>query len=58
MNYTSLSNFINNAENIISNTIENEEFTTIKTEDGNVVVMSENQFACLIDVLRRSKITK
>lgn len=58
MNYTSLSNFINNAEDIINNTIENEEFTTIKTEDGNVVVMSENQFACLIDALRRSEITK
>lgn len=58
MNYTTLSNFTNNAEDIINNTIMNEQFTTIKTEDGNVVVMSENQFACLIDVLRRNEITK
>lgn len=54
MNYTSLSNFINNAENIISNTILNEQFTTIKTEEGNVVLISENQFECLIDSLRRN----
>lgn len=33
MNYTILSNFINNTENIISNTIGNKDFTTIKTEE-------------------------
>lgn len=47
MNYTSLSNFLNNTENIINNTITNEQFTTIKAEEGNVVLMSEQQFACL-----------
>ena len=55
MNYASLSNFINNVEDIINNTIENEEFTTIKTEDGNAVIMSESQFECLIEILRKSE---
>lgn len=55
MNYTTLSNFINNANNIINNTIINEEFTTIKTEEGNAVLMSEQQFICLIDTLKRNK---
>lgn len=58
MNYTTLSNFLNNAENIISNTIVNEEFTSIQTEEGNVVLLSENQFLCLVEALRRSEITK
>lgn len=58
MNYTSLSNFLNNAENIISNTIANEEFTLIQTEEGSVVLMSENQFLCLVEALRRSEVTK
>ena len=58
MNYTSLSNFLNNAESIINNTITNEQFTTIKAKEGNVVLMSEQQFTCLIESLRRSEITK
>lgn len=55
MNYTTLSNFTNNAEDIINNTIMNEQFTTIKTEDGNAVIMSESQFECLIEILRKSE---
>lgn len=58
MNYTSLSNFLNNAENIISNTIANEQFTTIQTEEGNAVLLSENQFLCLVEALRRSDTNK
>ena len=55
MNYTTLSNFLNNAENIISNTINNEEHTTIKTEDGNVVLLTEQQYNCLIEAMRRNR---
>lgn len=55
MNYTTLSNFLNNAENIISNTIANEEHTTIKTEEGNVVLMSEQQYECLVEALVRNR---
>ena len=53
MNYTTLSNFLNNTENIINNTIVNEELTTIRTEDGNVVLMTEKQYDCFIESLSR-----
>lgn len=53
MNYTSLSNFLNNAEDIINNTIANEEHTTIKTNDGNVVLITEHQYEYLIEILKR-----
>ena len=55
MNYTTLSNFINNAENIISNTITNEEHTLIETEDGNAVLIPEAQYNCLIETLARKR---
>ena len=55
MNYTTLSNFINNAENIISNTITNEEHTLIKTEEGNAVLIPEAQYNCLIETLARKR---
>ena len=55
MNYTTLSNFINNAENIISNIITNEEHTLIETEDGNAVLIPEAQYNCLIETLARKR---
>ena len=55
MNYTTLTNFLNNAENIISNTIVNEEHTTIKTEEGNVVLLTEQQYNCLVEAMRRNR---
>lgn len=55
MNYTTLSNFINNAENIISNTITNEEHTLIKTEEGNAVLIPETQYNCLLETLARKR---
>ena len=55
MNYTTLSNFINNAENIISNTITNEEHTLIKTEEGNAVLLPEAQYNCLLETLARKR---
>ena len=55
INYTTLSNFINNAENIISNTITNEEHTLIKTEEGNAVLIPEAQYNCLLETLARKR---
>ena len=55
MNYTTLSNFLNNAENIISNTIANEVHTTIKTEEGNVVLLAEQQYNCLVEAMKRNR---
>ena len=55
MNYTTLSNFLNNEENIINNALTNEDYTTIKTEEGNVVLMSEQQYECLVGALVRNR---
>lgn len=51
MNYTTISNFVNNAEDIVLNTATNELITTIKTDSGNAVLISEKQYNALIDNL-------
>ncbi len=52
MNHTSISNFLNNAEDIINNTVANNEITAIKTEDGSAVLMSGKQYNYLVSQLR------
>lgn len=52
MNYTSISNFLNNAEDIINNTVANNEVTVIKTENGSAVLMSGKQYNYLVGQLR------
>lgn len=52
MNHTTLTNFINNAEDIIINTISNNEITAIKTEEDSVVLMSRKQYNYLIGLLK------
>lgn len=52
MNHTTLSNFINNTEDIIANTIGNNEVTAIKSEDGSVVLMSGKQYNYLVSKLK------
>ncbi len=49
MNIMSLSNFLNNTEAIMSNTIENNDLTVIESDEGNSVLISESDFVRLID---------
>lgn len=56
MNTTSLSNFLNNTKDIISNTLTNEDITIVKSEEGNVVVISEQQFLALLNAMRKSDV--
>lgn len=49
MNIMSLSNFLNNTEAIMSNTIENNDLTVIESDEGNTVLISESDFIKLID---------
>ena len=44
MNTTTKSNFLNNVENILSNIITNNESMLIKTENGNVVILTEEEY--------------
>lgn len=56
-NITTLSNFINNAEDIISNVLLNEEPTKIVTKNGNVVLITEAQYKVFLDSMIRTKTT-
>ncbi len=56
MYYVTLSEFLGDTEHIVDNTVVNEAFTTIKTTDGNAVLISEQQYVCLLEsLLRKSK---
>lgn len=55
MTTTSLSNFQNNTEDIISNVLLNEIPTKITTEEGNVVLITESQYTAFIDSLIRNE---
>lgn len=55
MTTTSLSNFQNNTETIISNVLLNEIPTKITTEEGNVVLITEAQYDAFIDSLIRNE---
>ena len=50
---TTLSNFLNNAEDFISNCISNEEIIKITTDEGNAVIITEEQFDSFIDCICR-----
>lgn len=52
MNHTSISNFLNNTEDIINNTVTNNEITAIKTEDSSAILMSGKQYNYLVRQLR------
>jgi len=45
---TSLSNFLNNTEAIISNSITNDEPVTIKSEYCNLVLIPEDEYKRLV----------
>ena len=55
---TTLSNFLNNTEDFINNCIANEEITKITTNEGNVVLITEEQFNSFIDCMCRKNINK
>lgn len=45
---TSLSNFLNNTEAFISNSVNNNEPVTIKSDDCNLVIISEKEYERLL----------
>lgn len=44
-----IQDFIANAYHYITQTLEWDVFTKIKTKNGNVIIMSEEKFNCLIE---------
>ncbi len=55
MNHISLVQFLENAEKAFLDTVEVEELTTIHSENGNVVLMSENTFDGLMQSLAKRR---
>jgi len=52
---TTLSNFLNNAETLIENTLINEETIKVTTKSGNLVLITESQYEAFIDSLIRTQ---
>ena len=52
---TTLSNFLNNAETLIENTLINEEAIKVTTKSGNLVLITESQYEAFIDSLIRTQ---
>ena len=48
MSTTSKSNFLNNAEDIIENVINNKDHFIIETDKGNAVLISEEEYNKLV----------
>lgn len=48
MSTTSKSNFINNTEDIIENVIINKDHVVIETDNGNVVLITEDEYEKLL----------
>lgn len=55
MNHISLSEYLEKPEKAFDDTVEIEELTTIHSEKGNVVMMSEAAFESLIQSLAKRK---
>lgn len=54
MNTILLHKFLNNSESIIKNTIYKNEFNLIKTNYGNVILISEHDFNSLLNSMHKS----
>lgn len=48
MSTTSKSNFLNNVEDMISSIINNNDHLVIKTQEGNVVMLTEEDYEFLV----------
>ena len=48
MSNTSKSNFLNNTEDIIDNVLSNQDHVVIETNQGNVVLITEEEFNKLV----------
>lgn len=47
-----LSEFSNNAAELIKNAVTNDDFVTIKTNDGNAVLISETEWNFMIESIK------
>lgn len=55
MTITSKSNFLNNADDLLSNVITNKHSMTITTEEGNAVLIPEEKYRQLLAIAHMLK---
>lgn len=54
MVFVTLKEFLENAEKLIDDTVETEGFTLIYNEKGNLMLMTEHDYDCLMDMGTRN----
>ena len=55
MNYMNLADFLEKTEEVINDTLDVEELTRVSTPRGAVIVMTETEFDCLMDMIASRK---
>lgn len=55
MNYIKLAEFLADTEKVIQDTLEVEELTRISTEQGAVILMTETEFDCMLEMIANRK---
>jgi len=55
MNYIYLEEFLQNTEKVIEETLDVEELTRVSTPNGAVIIMTETEFDCLLQMIANRK---
>lgn len=56
MKYVTVSEFVENIEEIIDNALLNEEMANIETDDGErLILMTEHQYDCFIEAMAKKR---
>lgn len=56
MKYVTVSEFVENIEEIIDNALLNEEMANVETEDGeHLILMTEHQYDCFIEAMAKKR---
>lgn len=50
MVFVTLSEFLENTEKLVNDTLETEGFTQIYSDKGNLMLMTEHDYDCLLDM--------
>lgn len=56
MKYVTVSEFVENIEEIIDNALLNEEMANIETDDGErLILMTEHQYDCFVEAMAKKR---
>lgn len=55
MNYITIDEFLTDPRKVIRDTLEIDELTRIRAEEGAVILMTETEFDCLMQIMANRK---